>query len=77
MTVEFDKNDEMSYDVLLTGVSENNFEPYGELKFDSEQNVWVLWPKDIDDAVSYFESLEETEKEIKDEIIAFTNGNYF
>jgi len=65
MTVEFDEIDAQNVEVLVNG------DTYGKLNFDSDENVWVLWPADIDDAVSYFESLEETEKAIKDEIIAF------
>ena len=52
-----------------------NGDSYGVIKFDTGQNAWVLWPADIDDGVSYFEDLEETEKSIKDEIIAFDKEN--
>jgi len=65
MTVEFNEIDAQNVEVLVNG------DTYGKLNFYSDENVWVLWPADIDDAVSYFESLEETEKAIKDEIIAF------
>lgn len=44
---------------------------YGKLAFDAEQNVWVLWPDDIDDGVSYGEDLAETEEAITDEIQNF------
>ena len=52
-----------------------NGDSYGIIKFDAGQNAWVLWPSTIDDGVSYFEDLEETEKSIKDEIIAFDKEN--
>lgn len=51
-----------------------NGDSYGVIKFDAGQNAWVLWPVSIDDGVSYFEDLEETEETIKDEIIAFDKG---
>lgn len=41
---------------------------YGVIKFDADQNVWVLWPEDINDAVCYMEDLDETEETIKFEI---------
>lgn len=44
---------------------------YGTLKFDHEQNVWVLWPLSIDDGVSYTDDLEETEADITDEIQSY------
>lgn len=51
-----------------------NSDKYGTIKFDHDQNIWVLWPVSIDDSVNYFEDLEETEETIKDEIIAFDKG---
>lgn len=47
---------------------ENNGEMYGTLKFNSNAREWVLWPNQIDDAVSYFEDLAETEEAIVDEL---------
>ena len=44
---------------------------YGILIFEHDQNAWVLWPADIDDGVSYFEDLEETEESIIDEILYY------
>ncbi|WP_333603861.1 hypothetical protein [Lactobacillus acetotolerans] len=41
---------------------------YGVLTYDYDQGVWVLWPDQIDDGVSYFDSLKETEEAITDEI---------
>lgn len=69
MTVEFNEIDAQNVEVLVNG------DTYGKLNFDSDENVWVLWPADIDDAVSYFDNLEETEETIKDEIIAFDKEN--
>ena len=41
---------------------------YGTLVFDHEQSAWVLWPVSIDDGVSYWDDLVETEETITDEI---------
>ncbi|WAE45782.1 hypothetical protein OUY26_04060 [Levilactobacillus brevis] len=65
MTVEFNEINAQNVEVLVNG------DTYGKLNFDSDENVWVLWPAEIDDAVSYFNSLEETEEAISDEIIEF------
>lgn len=46
-------------------VNEKN---YGELIFDVDQDAWVLWPKQIDDGVTYFDDLQETEDQIKYEL---------
>lgn len=67
--VEFSEAIDNEVEVMVNGDS------YGVIKFDADQNVWVLWPADIDDGVSYFEDLEETEENIKDEIIAFDEEN--
>ncbi|WP_413523693.1 hypothetical protein [Latilactobacillus curvatus] len=69
MTVEFNEIDAQNVEVMVDG------DTYGKLNFDSDENVWVLWPADIDDGVSYFDNLEETEEAIKDEIIAFAKEN--
>lgn len=45
-----------------------NEETYGELIFDVDQDAWVLWPKQIDDGVTYFDDLKETEDQIKFEL---------
>lgn len=70
MNVEFDEVDAGNVFVSVNGIN------YGKISFDSDENVWVLWPEEIDDAVSYFDSLEETKNSIKDEIIAFENEYY-
>lgn len=44
---------------------------YGTLKFDHDQNAWVLWPLSIDDGVSYSDNLEDTEADITDEIQSY------
>lgn len=41
---------------------------YGTLVFDHEQSAWVLWPVSIDDGISYWDDLVETEETITDEI---------
>lgn len=63
MKVEFIK-DESTKTVKV----EVNGEKYGELIFDTDQDVWVLWPEQIDDSVGYFDDLKETEDQIKFEL---------
>ena len=63
MKVEFIK-DESTKTVKV----EVNGEKYGELSFDTDQDVWVLWPEQIDDGVGYFDDLKETEDQIKFEL---------
>ena len=41
---------------------------YGDLDYDSENKEWVLWPNQIDYGISYWESLKESEDEIKFEL---------
>lgn len=69
MKIEFNKVDAKNYDVLV------NDDDYGKLTFDDEQNAWVLWPNSIDDGVTYFESLKETEEAITDEIKDYLENN--
>lgn len=47
---------------------EVNEENYGELIFDTDQDAWVLWPKQSDDGVTYFADLQETMDQIKYEL---------
>lgn len=47
---------------------EVNEENYGELIFDTDQDAWVLWPKQIDDGVTYFADLQEAMDQIKYEL---------
>ena len=66
--VEFVKNDE-AYDVrIVNPENQYDWQKYGELVFDDEQDAWVLWPETLDDGVTYEESLEETKQEIIDEL---------
>ena len=46
-------------------------ENYGDLDYDSENKEWVLWPNQIDDGISYWESLKESEDEIKFELESY------
>lgn len=48
-----------------------NGDKYGTLKFDCEQNEWVLWPVSIDDGVSYSDDLAETQEIITEEIKSY------
>lgn len=76
--VEFVKNDE-AYDVrIVNPENKYDWEKYGELVFDDDQEAWVLWTgtsysdgelaNTSDDGVTYEESLEETKQEIVDEL---------
>ena len=46
-------------------------ENYGDLDYDSENKEWVLWHNQIDDGISYWESLKESEDEIKFELESY------
>lgn len=48
----------------------------GFLDFDKEQRVWVYWAKDIDDGVSYFEDLQETERVLTEEVQDFETDKF-
>lgn len=63
MKVEFIKDESTKTEKV-----EVNGEKYGELIFDTDQDVWVLWPEQIDDGVGYFDDLKETEDQIKFEL---------
>lgn len=76
--VEFVKNDE-AYDVrIINPENKYDWEKYGELVFDDDQEAWVLWTgtsysdgemaNTSDDGVTYEESLKETKQEIIDEL---------
>ena len=69
MNIEFNEVDARNYDVLVSG------EDYGKLIFDQDQGAWVLWPVSIDDGVTYFEALEETEEAIAYEIKDYLENN--
>lgn len=43
-------------------------EEYGSLDYDADQKAWVLWPNDIDDGVTYWEGLKESEDQIEFEL---------
>lgn len=43
-------------------------EEYGSLDYDADQKAGVLWPNDIDDGVTYWESLKESEDQIEFEL---------
>ena len=76
--VEFVKNDE-AYDVrIINPENKYDWEKYGELVFDDDQEAWVLWTgttysdgelaNTSDDGVTYEESLEDSKQEIVDEL---------
>lgn len=62
--IKFEKNNQNEYQVY------QGRDLYGVLSRDDDQGVWVLWPEQIDDGVSYFDDLEETKETIKDELEA-------
>lgn len=82
--VKFEKIDSKNFDVRVAGNKEKyeagNWYKYGELKFDQEQNLWVLWTgpsysgsdtiqsSQSDEGTSYEEGLQESQDEIKDEL---------
>ena len=68
--VEFDKKPYEDEDGVMAVDVDLNADHYGKIKFDKDQDVWVLWPLSIDDAVSYFKDLEETENTIHEELEA-------
>jgi len=45
-----------------------NGDRLGIIQFDHEQEGFVYWPNDIDDGVSYFDSLTDTEQLIAEEL---------
>lgn len=47
---------------------------YGTIKFNHEQNAWVLWASAIDDGISYSDNLAETEETITDEIQSYNEN---
>ena len=82
--VKFEKIDSKNFDVRVAGdegkYKAGNWYKYGELKFDEEQNLWVLWTgasysgsdtvqsSQSDEGTSYEEGLQESQDEIKDEL---------
>lgn len=60
--VRFNEVEERKVNVELNG------KDYGYLEFDKNQDAWVLWPNDIDDGVTYYDDLQETEEEIREEL---------
>lgn len=68
MKIEFVKEDEKNYTIEIDN-GEEFAKTYGALKFDDDQNTWVLWPNDIDDGVTYFNNLNETKEAIEDELV--------
>ena len=45
-----------------------NGDRLGIIQFDHEQDAFVYWPNDIDDGVTYFDSLVDTECLIAEEL---------
>lgn len=74
-SIDFLKNTDNSHDVMITYENDDQF-TYGTLEFDKEQGAWVLWYKGQggDDGVTYHESLQETEEQVKDEVIDWNDS---
>lgn len=49
---------------------------YGTLIFDHEQNAWVLWIMYIDDGISFWEDLAETEESVTDAVQNYSVDSY-
>lgn len=64
--IQFSKPADNEVEVTVDGST------YGVIKYDADQSAWVLWPEAIDDGVSYFDDLAETEEAITDEIQSYT-----
>lgn len=60
--IKFIKENKKNYTVEL------NNKRYGALEWNQDQKAWVLWPRAINDGITYFESLTETIAYIKDEL---------
>lgn len=61
--VEFDESNAWESVVVFV-----DGDKYGEIIYDYDQGTWVLWPDCIDDGVSYFDSLKDTEEAIASEV---------
>ena len=66
--VEFQKDSDAKVTVYVDD------EVYGSLEFGDEasgdqKGIWIFWPMDTDDGVSYFDSLKGTEEAIKEDIL--------
>lgn len=74
-SIDFLKNSDNSYDVLITYTNDDRL-TYGTLRFDDKQDAWVLWytGRGGDDGVAYHESFQETENQVKDEIADWNNS---
>jgi len=71
--VEFSKVSDTEVDVALNDTIFGTLK-FGDEEFGTQKNIWILWPIDTNEGVSYFNSLEETKETIKDELIAFDKG---
>ena len=68
-----DANKEKGDKVEVLKAGERFDETVGYLVFQDEEygdkkNIWVFWDKDYQEGTSYFESLKETEKSLKEEL---------
>lgn len=45
-----------------------DWDTLGALEFDDDQGAWVFWQAESGQGVTYFDSLEDTEETLKDEL---------
>lgn len=45
-----------------------DWDTLGTLEFDAGQGAWIFWQAESDQGVTYFDSLEDTEETLKDEL---------
>lgn len=61
--IEFKEIDHKEVEIYVNGIRN------GVLKFDDEDEVWYLWPENLDDAVAYLEDLQETKDVVLSELM--------
>lgn len=65
--VYVDEDDAKTVDVTLDGDNYGKFK-FGNEEFGTQKDVWILWPNDYDDAITYDNDLQESEDTLKDEL---------
>lgn len=65
--VYVDDDNAKTVDVTLDGDTYGKFK-FGDEEFGTQKGVWILWPDDIDDAVTYSDDLQESEDTLQDEL---------
>ena len=65
--VYVDDDDAKTVDITVDDDNYGKFK-FGDEKFGTQKGVWILWPDNIDDAVTYFDDLQESEDTLQDEL---------